>query len=221
LARANVIVCVSSFEADLLARNYGLDEGRIRVLHNGVDVKGLGAAQKWLDEPPTLLSAGRLEDYKQIGLAIRAFAHLAPPVQMVIAGEGPAEADLRRTALEVGVQDRVRFVGRLPTLDLQRWFKTSEVVVTLSRHEAFGLVLAEGLAAGCRSVASAIPAHMEVASLGAGSRLVPLDAGPEEVAEAIREQLGADRIDPNLVRVTSWDDLGRATLAIYHEVLDR
>jgi glycosyltransferase involved in cell wall biosynthesis len=60
-----------------------------------------------------LLVVARLEPLKRVDLAIRAIAHIAPPVRLVIVGEGSQRAALEREAAQAGVRDRVTFTGAL------------------------------------------------------------------------------------------------------------
>ena len=90
----------------------------------------------------------------------------------------------------------------------------------MSRHEAFGLTASEALAAGARAVTSDIPAHRELAErMPPGAvTLVPPGSGPERLAEALSRAAQADG-PPRPPEVPSWDDVARATLEAYEEVV--
>lgn len=218
--RAEAVICNSHSEAELVRRDFAIAEDRLRILLPGVDVDALRGADPWPGEPETILSAGRIEGYKQIHKAIEAVARLDRRVQMVVIGQGPVESELRGLAERLGASTRVRFLGRLPEGELHRWLRTASVVVGLSRHEAFGLLQAEGLVAGARCVMSDIPAHREVAAFGgSATRFVGIDSGVAEIVQALEEQLEAGPVAPDTVRVPTWADLARACLRTYEEAM--
>ena len=85
---------------------------------------------------PVVLVAGRLEPYKQVGLAIAALALTGPEPDLVVLGAGSDLAALRKAAAVAGISDRVQFKGRVSDAELRRWQRSASVVLTLSRHEA-------------------------------------------------------------------------------------
>ncbi len=114
------------------------------------------------------------------------------------------------------MDDRVRFVGRVDDHVLRRWQRTAAVTVCLSRHEAYGLVLAEAVAAGSGVVASDIEAHREVASaIGGRVRLVHPDLPASDLAAAIEEaRRESSEVWPE-PSVTTWQEVAERTLALY------
>ena len=214
--RATSVICVSQAEADLLSRDYPRSAKKIVVIPNGIDTAGIRAATPFRLERPVILAAGRLEKYKQVEITVRAFAHLGPDPILVISGTGPTLPALRELTIELGIENRVRFVGFISTDELQRWYRTAAVTVTLSRHEAFGLVLLEAAVAGARVVASDIPAHRElVATIGDCASLVPLDASVREVAAVIERELTHTNSHARDLEVPSWDDVAGRTVELY------
>jgi len=214
LARADAVVAVSAAEETLLHNDFPAVAGRTAVVANGVDSRRLAAAAPWPDEPPTLLVAGRLEPYKRVDRVIEAFGRLASAGQLVVVGDGPDRSRLERLA-----GPGVRFAGRVDDDDLARWLRTARGVVSLSAHEAFGLVAAEGVAAGARAVLSDIPAHREVAAM-LGDAASVVDAGdPDAVAAALDRALTMPNEGPRAVR--NWRDVAADYLALYERVVSR
>jgi glycosyltransferase involved in cell wall biosynthesis len=102
--------------------------------------------------PFRLISIGRLLHWKGFHLALRAFARLVavhPDCEYWIINEGPEMDHLKVLARKLGVQSKVTFWGKLPTLD-DVYHKLSEcdVLVHPALHEAFGNVCLEAMAAG-------------------------------------------------------------------------
>jgi glycogen(starch) synthase len=123
---------------------------------------GLPTREPCGDPPaaPTVLCIGRLIGEKGVDLAVSAFASLAPEfpeARLVIAGDGPARPALERQAGDLGIADRVDFLGwvapeRMPTVT-----STASVIVVPSRwQEAFGLVAIEAALQGRPVVAARV-----------------------------------------------------------------
>lgn len=221
LRGARQVVCGSEAEARLVREDAG-EAVRTRVVPLGVDRAEIAAAPP--GTPPvgrvTVLAAGRLEPYKQAARLVEALALLPRSFRAVVLGEGSARADVAATAARAGVTDRVELPGHVAREALLAEMRAADVFVSLSRHESFGLVVAEAAEAGAAVVASDIPAHREVAErLGDRVRFVHPDAAPAEVAAVIREAARLGRAPVGATDVASWDDTVTGTLAAYEAAL--
>lgn len=217
LRRVGRVVCTTPSEAAAFARHVGAGE-RCVVIPNGVDTTAIRAARPVSGAGGRLLVvAGRLEEYKQPHRVLEALPLLPRGHRLAVIGSGPMEPELRRRTVELGVADRVLWPGRLTPVELYRWYRAADVVVSLSRRECFGLTVAEGLAAGAAVVASDIGPHRDVVTLAgvSASDLVPVRATPQQVAAAV---VAARRPPPGLT-LPDWDDVTRATEARYEEVV--
>ena len=98
--------------------------------------------------PPVLLFVGRLVYYKGVDVLIDALPQC--PGTLVVVGDGPLEAHLRRRALDRGVADRVRFVGHVPDADLPGYYRAADLFVlpSVAYTETFGVVQVEAMASG-------------------------------------------------------------------------
>jgi glycosyltransferase involved in cell wall biosynthesis len=218
---ARAVICVSEAERAALVADMPSAAPRTVVVPNGVHTACLAAATPWPDEPPTVLSLGRLEPYKGVARLVAAAARLPRGAQVVVVGEGSQREELETLAALNGVGDRVRILGSLPTAEVRRWLRTARVLVSLSAHEAFGMAPVEAVAAGARVVLSDIPAHREIAAdlLGSAARLIPLSSCPEEIAEAVTGAL--TQPPPGDARVPDWADVAQRTLDVYRAALAR
>ncbi len=213
--RADAVICVSASERRLVERDVPGVRTRVTVIPNGVDVAAIRAAEPRPTDGPLLVAFGRLEPYKQLDRLIDAVAHLSPSWRLAIAGEGPARAQLTEHVDALGLAGRVEILGRVSDDELRSLLTASTVVASLSRHEAYGLTLVEGLAAGAAAVASDIPAHREVLEGQANTSLVDVDAAPEGVAAAILERAAAGRPNGVPETVVDWNDVAQRTLSVY------
>src|SRR4051794_5830737 len=141
-----------------LERGYGLPAARITLAYPGTDpgplARGSGAAA------PVLLALGTVMPRKDhLGL-IEALGTLPDlPWRLHVVGnlarfpKTVATAMARAAAL--GIADRVEFAGELHTEALASAFQRADLLVSASRHEGFGMALAEGVARGLPVVAVA------------------------------------------------------------------
>lgn len=165
--------------------------------------------------PLTMIFVGRLvERYKGVETLLRASArleHQGLDLTLLIAGEGPDEADYRRLAGRLGLAD-VRFLGTLEHLDLCRYYAMADVLVLPSRSEPWGFVLNEGMEFGLPLVVSD--------RVGAGPDLVrPGENGivvPAGDVTALTDALRRLAEDPELRR-----SMGTASRGIIEEYSPR
>ena len=193
LSRAVFVTGCSEYTlADLRAR-FGLRGGH--VVFNGVDPvdRELDDAARRVDpDRPSVLAVARLVRVKGMDLLLRAFAEASLPdgTQLDIGGDGPERRALEASALELGIADRVRFLGRLESGAVARAMASSSVLVVPSRVEAFGIVVLEGWRAGVPVIATRRGGPSEFVSHGRDGLLVDPEA-PDELARALEAILGA------------------------------
>src|SRR6185503_17494519 len=58
-----------------------------------------------------VLSVGRIESVKRVDLLVRAMAHVDKPIRLIVAGDGTQRVNVERLAQEIGVLDRITFLG--------------------------------------------------------------------------------------------------------------
>jgi glycosyltransferase involved in cell wall biosynthesis len=218
--RSSRVICVSDAEAALVRRHFPHVAGRVIVIPNGVDVRALREAAPYPEERTVILSVGRLEAYKNVHLPIQALAHLDATFVLRVIGDGPARPALEDLAARVGLGKRVAFLGRVGDEVLRRWLRTARVYVSMSGHEAYGIALLEGLAAGAGVVAADIPAYREIAArAGPGAvALTPLEATPVALAQAIRGSAARVQDTMPAVGLPSWDAVAAQTMRVYRAV---
>jgi glycosyltransferase involved in cell wall biosynthesis len=219
--RADKVTCVSVAESELLLRQYPFVEPRLSVVPLGVDTQAILAAEPIETDRPIVLVAGRLEPYKRVDTAIRAFACMRKDAQLVICGTGSHRPALERLVRELGIAARVSFRGLVSEEELRRWQRTATSTLNLSEREAFGLVLLEAAVAGSRVVASDIPAHAELAHhVGrVDSRMAVVAPDAAAVAAALDSQVEMGRLTPlPQDRGFDWSTMARRFEAIYRSV---
>lgn len=215
------IVCASTGEQRLLEARVAETRGRVDVIHPGAtsfssERHGRGPSDR---DAIRALVLARLVAYKRVDLVIQALAKLPGRVSLTIVGSGPELSRLERLVAALELGQRVSFLQSPECDDLGQIYATHDVLVSLSSRESLGLVLLDAATAGLRLVASDIPPHREVMTRWAPNGvLVPLEAGPQSVANAIIESKAADPRDLG-APMPDWDHYVTEHLATYEAAL--
>ena len=128
---------------------------------------------------------GALVPQKGVDVLLRALAQLPPqprPVKLHIGGDGPERGALQALAATLGVQDRVRWLGALRPEQTPAHFARCDAFVLASRHETFGVVLAEALMSGKPVVATRCGGPQDIVTPANGLLVPPQDPAALAVA---------------------------------------
>ena len=162
LSRASAVLAVSGQSRSELLSMYGLEPGRVDVIGNGVDYQKFSGQSGATNPSSTkrILVVSRLEPRKNVKEAIEAVAELPRGTcHLEIAGDGSEKAALVDLAKKVGAEDEVHFLGRVGEAALPEVYGGSEIFLTTSNSEGFGLSLLEAMSSGLACVASDLPTH--------------------------------------------------------------
>jgi len=177
----------------------------------------------------TVLCPRRLEPKNGVRFVIEAAPRLlgeCPEALILIAGDGSEAADLRRRSAELGLGDRVRFLGNVSRTDMPGLVASSDVVVLPSLKEATSVAGLEAMACGKPLVGTTVGGLPQIITDGVTGLLVP-PADPNALAEAIlgllrdsalRETMGA-AARARVEREFAWPAIARQTLAVYERAL--
>jgi teichuronic acid biosynthesis glycosyltransferase TuaC len=185
---AGLITVARALKDKLVA--LGVPAERIEVLRNGVDLQLFRPVDRetWRSRlgfrRTTLLSVGNLVPLKGNDLAIRAL-RLLPEMELVIVGNGPERGGLGTLARELGVSDRVTFVGVMAQEDLRHYLGAADALVLASSREGWANVLLESMACGTPVVASNVGGTPEVVTAPEAG-LMMAERTPEALADAVR-----------------------------------
>ncbi|MCB2106395.1 MAG: glycosyltransferase family 4 protein [Rhodobacteraceae bacterium] len=206
----------------------GVPQDRVTVLRNGVDLELFkpidrqAARAKWRASGLTLISVGLLIDRKGHHHVIRALQEL-PEFNLLIAGDGPDREKLEALAAQIGVSERVRFLGNLMQPELRELYEAADALVLASSREGWANVLLEAMACGTPVIASNIWGTPEVVADPAAGVLMP-HLNPAGVVAGVRTLFAAA---PNRVATRSyaerfsWDDTTRGQLALFNGILGK
>ncbi|WP_304640383.1 glycosyltransferase [Pseudomonas sp.] len=183
----------------------GWEAMRIQHLYNRIDLeastsllRNRAEARDILGLPPdswVIGNVGRLHPDKDQSTLLRGFAQalpgLPPRSLLVILGRGKLESELRQLASELGISEKVFFLGQIP--NARQLFAAFDVFVLSSDHEPFGMVLLEAMVAGVPLISTDAGGAREVVqSVG---QLFPL-RDPSALAKCliIRAEMGANEL---------------------------
>lgn len=187
-------VCISSeIEQEALAA--GISAERLTSIPNGVDLAAWGqpgepASLPWGPDAEAVLYVGRLAPQKRVDVLLEAAAQLAaqrPNFRLALAGEGPLREALEAQVDDLGLRDRVAFLGVCE--DVASLHRAATAFVLPSEGEGMPNVLLEALAAGTPSVATEVAGTREVARHEQEALLVPPN-DPRALAQALDRLLG-------------------------------
>ncbi len=154
-----------------------------KVIHFPYFVAGIEKDIPEYQPGKEFLYYGRLSEEKGIEIALRALA-LVPDACLKIIGEGKDRETLEKLSVELGVSDRVRFMGALYSEELKSEIRSARAVVVPSIwYEVFGLVNVEAAALGKLVIASEIGGISETVIPEKSAWLFP--AGDEKILATI------------------------------------
>ncbi len=186
---ADIIIAVSDGVKKDLIKTLNLNETKIEVVYNPQDIEQIQrlATQEvkhpWLIDKkyPVIINVGRLIYQKGQDILLKAFKIINEKIdsRLIILGEGPLLEELKNLTKELGIIDKVDFVGfkKNPFAYISR----SDVFVLSSRWEGFPNVLIEAMACGVPVISTDCP------------------SGPNEII--------INNINGLLVSVENWNEL--------------
>ncbi len=219
--RASAIIAVCKALAEGV-RELEIGHDRIHVMRNGVDLVKFRpldrqAIRKELElDDFTLISVGHHIERKGHHLVIQALKELADTT-LLIAGDGPMEAQLRRLAEDCGVAKRVRFLGALPQDDLAKYYSAADCMVLASSREGWANVLLESMACGTPVVATSIWGTPEVVTMPEAGILIQerSTTGLKSGIQELRKNY-PDRVKTRLyAEQFSWDQTSEQQFALF------
>jgi glycosyltransferase involved in cell wall biosynthesis len=206
---------------------------RVAVIPPGIrlpnpEMVAAAKRQRASGSPPIVVSAGRLEPERRFDVLIRAMpAVLAafPSCRFTIIGSGAAEPDLRKLALDLGVEGTVTWTGWLP--EITAVLASSDVYVNTVPFEGFGMATAEAIACGLPVVVTSTGASVEL--IDGGSAGIAVDGtDPEQLAAAVCHLLARPdqavelgRRGRSLAGRFSVESTAVDTLSFYRELADQ
>jgi glycosyltransferase involved in cell wall biosynthesis len=233
--RASRVIAISeSTRQDVIAL-LGVSPDRVHRIYCGVDPAFYPASEaevetfrqrKGLPER-FILNLGTIEPRKNVARLVEAYASLVASdpgemagIPLVIAGGRGWLADpIYARVQELGIQDRVHFVGYVPEVEKRLWYSAATCFCYPSLYEGFGLPPLEAMACGVPVIASDVASLPEVVG-DAGLTVSPLDTAA--LSSEMRKVLSSPSLRAELAARGraqalrfSWNEAARQTAQIY------
>lgn len=228
------VVAISKPVAQHLSVDFGVPERRIHLIPNGIDLDRFvrvreqqrrSVRQKMeIGDTPLIGIIARLSDVKGISILIQAMPILlkeASSAVLMIVGQGPEEANLRKMTQDLSLTAHVRFKATIN--QTQELLGAFDVFVMPSLMEGLGLSVMEAQACGIPVVASRVGGLVDLIEDGKSGYLVPVN-DPAALAGRILEVLRrpdqakmmADQARSNIENHFSSRKMLQETLRVYN-----
>ncbi len=214
LREADRSIAVSSYEKDLLIKDFKIDGAKIVVIPSGINLADFKNLDKTTKNHKTILYVGRLEGYKGVQYVIEALPLVDKDTRLEIVGKGPYKESLIRLARELGVEARVDFSQDLRREELFHRYANADLFVILSKYEAFSTVVAEALAAKTPCIVahtSALREWIDNENCFGIDYPISTDRLAGLIDKVIGKKIGH-------VKLWDWDEVAEKTLNLYQGI---
>jgi glycosyltransferase involved in cell wall biosynthesis len=228
------VIVLSRYSRDEVVEDFGISAERVDLVPGGVDLdrfrpgdrRAARARLKLPADRRILLTVRRL--VPRMGLhsllsAMPSVLQAFPDTLLVVGGTGPLAATLRERTLQLGLEERVRFVGFIPDEDLPAYYQAADYFVLPTRAlEGFGLPTLEAFACGTPVLGTPVGATPELLAEVDRALILP-GVTPRDLAAGVLTALRApERVScaPERLRAFvesrfSWEAVVDATLRVY------
>jgi len=181
IERSPAVTSISQHLKEATIATFGIRPERIRVIHNFVNCdlykprRETKAMQEFAPAGEKILfHLSNFRPVKRILDCVRILAKVnrEVPCRLLMVGDGPDRGPAESLARELGLQDRVLFLGK--QLRVNELLPVADLLLLPSEMESFGLALLEAMACGVPTVASKVGGVPEVVTDGADGFLLPV-----------------------------------------------
>lgn len=208
----------------------GVDPRKLATIGTGVDDSVFRKCEGKRNSG-LLLSVGRLSYRKGFVDLLEAFRMTAsrlPEVRLAIVGRGPLEDRLKLRAFSLGLEEKVRFLGRLDVDQLVSLYQTCGAFVLPSHYEGLPAVLLEAMACGAPVIATSVGGVPDIVADHDTGRLVA-PGNPDDLSKVIQATLldmpsameMGERGRRHVLREYSWTKVTDRVESFYNEAIRR
>ncbi|MFH1808319.1 MAG: glycogen synthase [Pseudomonadota bacterium] len=235
LEAADRIVAVSNHAKGEILEHFDVDQRRIRVIHNGIDLDvwtpsaSQATRRAYEIEGPYILFVGRTSRQKGMVHLIDAMQHVDPGVRLVCCTSAPDTPEIEQEiAAKIAQQPRALWINTMLREDQYiELYTHASVFCCPSVYEPFGIINLEAMACETPVVASAVGGIQEVVVDGTtGFQVPPGDAQAlaRRINDVLRDPALALRMGKagrqRVVDHFSWASIASKTLEMYQELVD-
>ncbi|WP_077714800.1 glycosyltransferase family 4 protein [Desulforamulus ferrireducens] len=232
------VICCSYYMQGQLKHIFQLPEDKMRVIPNGVDPEKLrpdpqskvSREQYAAPQEKIVYYMGRLVPEKGVQVLIEAIPkvlHYHPATKFIIAGTGPFENELKQRAAQLGIANRIYFVGYVNDQTRNSLYHFADVAVFPSLYEPFGIVALEAMAAKTPVVVSDNGGLGEIVEHGVnGMKAYTGNANSlaDNILHFLMDPVSAKKIRErayqDVVNKYDWSGIAKQTRQVYKEVVE-
>lgn len=161
------------------ALELGLSPERVQVLMgpSGIDLERFSEGDR--QGQPLILYVGNLSPPKRVDTILRAMPRVVkwvPTARLRLVGDGELRAELEALAAELGIAEKVEFLGARPHDEIPDWMRQAGVLVHCSDHEGLPVTIMEAMGCGLPVVAADVGGISDLVKEGeTGYLLAPDD----------------------------------------------
>ncbi|MFA5318145.1 MAG: glycosyltransferase [Patescibacteria group bacterium] len=205
LVNADRIIAVSNFMAGI-ARAIGVEESKIQTIYNSVDfIKNdsfdAGAVEnikkQYGNNNKIMMTACRLTPWKGVAGIIKIMPKL-DNVNFLVLGDGQEMENLKKLASELGVENRVYFLGKIKQAEMINYFKAADLFILNTNYEGLSHTILEAMSAGAPVLTTNAGGNPEVIENNKDGLLVNFN-NEQELLEAAIKILNNKEFADNLV----------------------
>lgn len=227
---ADKVITVSKRSKSQLESRFCVPPSKIDVVYNAIDYdkfpKDKLALKDSGRESKVVLYHGRLSVQKGVEFFLRAAAKVLSverDVRFVISGKGDLLPRLVELSIDLGIQDKVSFLGYVSEEQLGRIYATSDVFVLPSVSEPFGIAALEAMASGTPVILSKSSGVSELVKTCLTVDFWDVDEMAAKMLAVLSYPALADELRDNSfceAKAITWDCVAKKTLASYSSAIE-
>jgi len=231
-AVADLVLTVSNRMAGQLEKRFGVPKEKLRVFYNAIDAAPFDRKARreefgFSADSKIVLYNARLSIQKGPEFFVRAAAKVAekePKARFIVSGSGDLLPRLTEMAVELGIADKIKFLGFTPFEEVPLLYAISDLYVLPSVSEPFGITVLEAMASGTPVIVSKTSGVSEIVKHCLTVDFWDVDEMAAKMIGVLRYAVLHDEMASNAkpeARRFSWDQVASETKWFYGEALAR
>ena len=236
---ASEVIVNSNYMKNEIQRIFGLPYDKINVIPNGVKLDKFEGIERdydlrrqyAMDNEKIILYVGRLVYEKGVQNLIGAMPKILENYhdsKLVICGRGGMMDELKQEAHNLGIDEKVYFVGYCDAAKVQKMYINADIAVFPSTYEPFGIVALEGMLSGTPTVVSDVGGLNEIVEHGV-TGMKSYAGNSNSIADSILallyDQELCDRVSKNAIEVVkekyNWNVIAQSTFKTYEKAISK
>jgi glycosyltransferase involved in cell wall biosynthesis len=236
---ASEVIVNSNYMKNEIQRIFGLPYDKINVIPNGVKLDKFEGIERdydlrrqyAMDNEKIILYVGRLVYEKGVQNLIGAMPKILANYhdsKLVICGRGGMMDELKQEAHNLGIDEKVYFVGYCDAAKVQKMYINADIAVFPSTYEPFGIVALEGMLSGTPTVVSDVGGLNEIVEhgvTGMKSYAGNSNSIADSVLALLYDQELCNKVSKNAIEVVkekyNWNVIAQATFKTYEKAISK